>query len=187
MFEGLLARLGKALDSAAIPYMLIGGQAVLLHGQPRATEDIDITLGLDNSQLPRLLELAQVLGLEQLIENVGKFVIETNVLPMRDPGSGIRIDWIFSFTPYEQQAIAHAVRCNVGGQELRFASVDDLILHKLFAGRPRDIEDIRGILLRRGAQVDGSYLHRWVEEFSTLEGKAHLVGQLENLLMEFRK
>ena len=30
MYQALLVRLGKALDSAGIPYMLIGGQAVLL-------------------------------------------------------------------------------------------------------------------------------------------------------------
>ncbi len=36
--------------------MLIGGQAVLLHGRPRLTEDIDVTLGLPPDQLPRVRE-----------------------------------------------------------------------------------------------------------------------------------
>jgi hypothetical protein len=41
MFEELLARLGSALDKHSIPYMIIGGQAVLLYGEPRLTRDID--------------------------------------------------------------------------------------------------------------------------------------------------
>ncbi len=34
-FEDLLARLGRVLRSYDLPFMLIGGQAVLLHGEPR--------------------------------------------------------------------------------------------------------------------------------------------------------
>ncbi len=35
--------------------MLIGGQAVLLHGRPRLTEDIDITVGADPGRLDEVL------------------------------------------------------------------------------------------------------------------------------------
>lgn len=34
-FAGLLARLARALSGHDLPFMLIGGQAVLLHGEPR--------------------------------------------------------------------------------------------------------------------------------------------------------
>lgn len=51
-FQDFIARLAQGLSAARLPFMLIGGQAVLLHGQPRLTEDIDVTLGVDPSQLP---------------------------------------------------------------------------------------------------------------------------------------
>jgi len=35
MFKSLLAKLATALVNANIPYMVIGGQAVLLYGEPR--------------------------------------------------------------------------------------------------------------------------------------------------------
>jgi len=41
MFEQLLSRIAAELKRAELPYMIIGGQAVLLHGQPRMTKDID--------------------------------------------------------------------------------------------------------------------------------------------------
>ncbi len=55
MFAEILSGIGTALDRAGIPYMVIGGQAVLVHGEPRLTRDIDITLGVDASGVPRIL------------------------------------------------------------------------------------------------------------------------------------
>ena len=50
------------------------------------------------------------------------------------------------------------------GHPVRYAAVEDVIVHKLFAGRARDLEDIRGILRRRPA-LDEAYLQRWLSEF----------------------
>lgn len=47
MFAELLERLARTLEQAHLPYMVIGGQAVLLYGEPRLTRDIDITPGVD--------------------------------------------------------------------------------------------------------------------------------------------
>ena len=79
MFEQLLSRLGRALDEAGLPYMLIGGQAVLLHGEPRATVDIDVTLGVDAGELPRLLDVTRALRLAVLPDPPEPFVAQTNV------------------------------------------------------------------------------------------------------------
>lgn len=64
MFERLLEKLGQVLEEHSIPYMVIGGQAVLLYAEPRLTRDIDITLGLPVAQLQTLLQVIAVLGLK---------------------------------------------------------------------------------------------------------------------------
>ena len=38
-FDALIVRIATALQSQNLPFMLIGGQAVLLHGRPRLMED----------------------------------------------------------------------------------------------------------------------------------------------------
>jgi hypothetical protein len=58
-FEQILARLGRTLDGAGIPYMIIGGQAVLIHGRLRVTEDVDLTLGVDSGEAARVLARKQ--------------------------------------------------------------------------------------------------------------------------------
>jgi hypothetical protein len=37
MFEKILSSIGASLKKRDIPYMIIGGQAVLLYGEPRLT------------------------------------------------------------------------------------------------------------------------------------------------------
>lgn len=49
-FGKIIAKIAKALDRNHIPYMIIGGQAVLIYATYRATRDIDITIGLDVNQ-----------------------------------------------------------------------------------------------------------------------------------------
>ena len=51
MIEKLIKKIARHLDKDKIPYMIIGGQAVLLYGTPRLTRDIDITLGIDTDKL----------------------------------------------------------------------------------------------------------------------------------------
>jgi len=144
--------------------MVIGGQAVLLYGEPRLTKDIDITLGVNTDRLPELLEILHQLALKPLPEDIPSFVKQTMVLPAFDQSSGIRVDFIFSFSPYERQAVERAKTVKISGQEIRFASLEDLIIHKVFAGRPRDLEDIR-ILILKNRDIDGKYIERWLKEF----------------------
>jgi predicted nucleotidyltransferase len=180
-FGALLARITRALEARGVPFMLIGGQAVLLHGEPRLTQDVDITLGVGPRHLGEVLDVCVELGLDPLPEDVEGFVSRTFVLPASDSASGIRVDLIFSTTPYEAEAIARAVRVSVAGAQVPFSTAEDLIVHKLFAGRPRDLEDVAGVIRRKGPDLDWGNLAEWVERFSDIEGRGDLPSVLEDL------
>ena len=180
-FAELIARLAVALEAKRIPFMLIGGQAVLLHGEPRLTQDVDVTLGVGPDRVRDLLDVCEALGLQPLPEDPVAFVRETFVLPAAEPETGLRLDLIFSTTPYEAQAIERAVLVDVGKREVPFASAEDLVLHKLFAGRPRDVEDAAGVVRRKGPELDWEYLDRWAREFAVIPGREDLPAQLAGL------
>lgn len=165
MFRPVLKRLAQALDSRKIPYMIIGGQAVLFYGEPRLTKDIDVTLGVGGEQLGQLMQVASESDWQVLPKDPVQFVREVNVLPCRDRSSEIRIDLIFSSSPYEREAIARAKSVDLDGTTVRYAAVEDLIVHKVFAGRPRDLEDIRNIL-RKGATIDRKLVERALTQIS---------------------
>ncbi len=185
MFEQLIVKIGGALDNASIPYMIIGGQAVLLYGEPRLTRDIDITLGINTDKLPKLLTVVDDIGAIPIPEDLETFVRETYVLPVRDKISNIRIDFIFSYTPYERQAIKRANKIKLKGVFLNFASLEDVIIHKIFSGRPRDIEDVKSIILKN-PKFNITYIRRWLKEFdATVKGKDFL-NCFEETLKELR-
>lgn len=181
MFQELIARIAASLKVRKIPYMIIGGQAVLLYGEPRLTRDIDVTVGAGVSCLPDLLRSVEDIGLTCLPDDVDSFVRRTMVLPTQHGETGIRVDFIFSYTPYEIEAIARAHKVNLAGQEVAFASVEDLIIHKVFAGRPRDLEDVRSVLLRN-RDIDTDYIRRWLGEFDASTEGGQFTGVFNEVL-----
>jgi len=181
MFDKILARLGATLNESNLPYMIIGGQAVLLYGEPRLTRDIDITLGVDIDHLNALLEMIEKIPLKALPEDVPEFVKRTMVLPVIDESTGIRVDFIFSFTSYESQAIKRANHIKILGQDVSFARVEDLIIHKIFAGRPRDMEDVRIILLKN-RNIDTRHIEKWLMEFDAAADEKTFLSAFRALL-----
>lgn len=180
-FQDLIARVARALESRGIPFMLIGGQAVLLHGEPRLTQDVDVTLGAGPDRLDDVLDAARETGLEPLPDDPAAFVQETFVLPCEEPGTRLRVDFVFSTTAYEAEAIGRAVRVEIAGEKVPFASAEDLILHKLFAGRPRDLEDAAGVVRRKGAGLDWAYVGAWARRFAEVPGREGMPDQVEAL------
>ncbi len=151
MLEALLQRIARGLDSRGIPYMVIGGQAVLLYGEARMTRDVDVSLGVGPERLPVVLDWVREAGCRVLVDSPADFVGRTLVLPCADPDSGIRVDFIFTFTPFEREAVGRARKIPIGDTLVRFATAEDLVVHKVIAGRPRDLEDVRSILLKNPA------------------------------------
>jgi hypothetical protein len=177
----LLADLTHGLEARHLPFMLIGGQAVLLHGRPRLTDDVDATLGVGPDQLAIVLEACAAIGLEPLPADVPGFVADTFVLPTRHAASAMRVDLIFSTLPYEAEAIRRAIRVRIGAADVPFATAEDLLVHKLFAGRPRDLEDGLGVIRRQGNAIDWAYVTRWVGTFAEVPGREALPDRLRQL------
>jgi hypothetical protein len=175
VFERLLKKIGLQLEKASIPYMVIGGQAVLLYGEPRLTRDIDITLGIGINGLKKIKEVVSVVGLKILVKKEEEFVKRNMVLPTIDKKSGIRVDFIFSFSPYERQAIERGKDIKLGRTHVRFASLEDVVIHKVIAGRARDFEDVKSILLKN-PKYDSRYIASWLEEFDKSLGENFLKG-----------
>jgi hypothetical protein len=86
------------------------------------------------------------------------------VLPVEDAKTGISIDFIFSFSEYEKQAIKRANPVKMLNAYVNFASLEDVVIHKIIAGRARDIEDVETILLKN-PKYDEKYIRKWLDKF----------------------
>lgn len=184
MIEELIKRTAQCLDRQKVPYMIIGGQAVLLYGRPRMTRDIDITLGIDTDRFALIESACKTLNLRILVENAEDFAQDTKVLPAEDPDSRVRVDFIFSFTPYETQAIQNAREVSVADYPVRFSSCEDVVIHKMVAGRAIDEEDVKSILTRNKETIDLKYIQKWLSEFAKIAEYEDISAKFRSLWMK---
>ncbi len=182
MIEKLIKRIAQRLDEDKIPYMVIGGQAVLVYGRPRLTRDIDITLGIDVDDFALVEKMCKTLKLNMLPEKPEDFAKETRVLPAEEQKSGIRADFIFSFSEYERQAIKRTRPINIDNYPVKFASCEDIIIHKMVSGRAIDEEDVESILAKKRNSIDLKYIRKWLSEFGKLSEQQEILKRFNGLL-----
>lgn len=177
MFKELITSIARQFEKNNIPYIIIGGQAVLIYGETRLTKDIDITIGLNIDRIDNILKIMEDISLKPIPKDVQQFIKRTMVLPLIEPKSGIRIDVIFSFSQFEQEAIKRANIIKIDDTPVSFTSLEDLIIFKIFSGRPRDIEDARKILIKN-KHADIKYIKKQLKALSFEE---------KNLLEDFNR
>jgi predicted nucleotidyltransferase len=146
----------RALNSAGVRYLIVGGLAVVAHGYVRFTADIDLVLDPDPRSLKRALRALGDLGYRPRapvpLEDFAD--VEKRAAWARDKGltvfslhsddhAATEID-LFVEPPFDfEKAYGRVHRADLGsGVEASFAGLEDLIEIKRSAGRAQDIEDL---------------------------------------------
>jgi hypothetical protein len=162
--ETALVELASLLDELGIPYIVIGGLAVALWGEPRSTLDVDLSLWVEPGDIGRIVaalsERVRPLPAEPL-----SFVTRTRVLPVLT-SQGIRADLVLAALPIEREAIDRAKVKYLGGRAVRVASVEDLVFAKLISERAKDREDALRLIHRFGRSLDRTYLEPRLEQMA---------------------
>lgn len=85
-----------------------------------------------------------------------------------------RIDIFLVTTQYQEEAFRRRRPAKLLGRDVWTITAEDLVLHKLIAGRERDLVDVTEIL-QLTENVDASYLREWAS-------KLGLTAQVEERL-----
>ena len=130
-----------SLSRHDVRYVVIGGIAVVLHGVPRATFDLDILIDATPSNAASLLRALIDAGLGTATLTTPDDVLANEITVFKDR---VRID-VQTSTPGLSFADAwsHHHVMDYRGQTFRVVSKADLIAAKRAAGRPVDLEDVR--------------------------------------------
>jgi hypothetical protein len=182
VLEKLIKTIAQRLDEDKIPYMVIGGQAVLVYGRARLTRVIDITLGIDTDGFSLVEKVCKKLSLRILPKKPEEFAEEIKVLPTEEPKSKIRVDFVFSSCEYERQALERVVPVQIDNYPVMFASCEDVIIHKIVAGRAVDEEDVKSILIKNKDSIDLEYITGWLLEFSKISEHEGILESFKRLL-----
>ena len=145
----------KEFHSSGIKYMIAGGLSVNLHGIPRVTQDLDIIISLDSTNIAALNIVMKKLGfLPSLPVNPEyladysireSWIREKNLIAFtfHQTSDNYRVVDIVLVNPLDfESAYQNRTVKTVRDFTINLVSIDDLIKMKKFSGRSQDISDI---------------------------------------------
>jgi len=130
-----------------------------------------------------VVESAARYGIVPRIEGALEFAHRSRVLLLRHTSSGIDLDVAFGGLPFEQAAVEKSAIHNIAGLRVRLPRVEDLLVMKAIARRPKYIEDIRGLLAAH-PQADIAEARRWVMEFATAMSMSDMLEEFDKLVAQ---
>jgi len=129
------------LNEKSVKYLVIGGYAVTFHGYPRATQDIDFFVEMSRANAEALLEVLDEFGFPaggltpELFLDKGDavwFGREPHKVEILNDISGVTF----------AECYKNRTRVTLGGLEINFISLPDLIANKKASGRNKDLADL---------------------------------------------
>ncbi len=167
-FPAALRDLVAAMDDIGRPWMVIGGIAVVAHGLPRATIDVDATLAAANTDTGNVLRVLERHGFVARIPEAESFARRHQVLLLVHQASGVPLDLTFAWLPFEEEALSRARAVAFPGVDVPVVALDDLLIYKLVASRPRDLDDVERLFAAHRHAVDVDRVSRAIADFSAL-------------------
>lgn len=141
------------MREAGVRWYLFGAQAAIVWGSPRLSADVDVTASLERTDLAGYVEAMRNHGFDVVFGDAD-FVARTRVIPFVHRDSRMPLDIVLSGPGLEEEFLQRAVSVDVAGTTIPVISPEDLIVTKILAGRPKDIEDIRGVIHERKDSLD---------------------------------
>jgi hypothetical protein len=106
------------------------------------------------------------------------------VLPFFHRGAGLPLDLVLATDGLEAAFLARACPTNLGGVRVPVIAIEDLIVAKILAGRPKDLEDVRRLL--QVGTADVRRIRAALEELDDLLERVDLAPMLDALLPDRR-
>ncbi len=156
-----------ALERDGVRYLVVGGVAVLLHGHPRFTADLDLVVALDADNARAALSALGGLGYRPRVPVAAEDFADPakraewirnkqmTVFSLASPEHPLTEVDLFVEEPFPfEEAWQRALWVDLGDVRVAVASLEDLVAMKRRAGRPQDLDDVR--LLEAIARERGS-------------------------------
>ena len=175
----LLAAATGAIEKWCDGWYLFGAQAVVLWGRPRLTADVDVTIRLRSEDTERFRHDMEQSGFRLRVPDPEAFLARTRVLPFLHVPTQLPLDVVIAGPGIEDRFIERAIRIEIEGLSVPVASPEDLIVMKVLAGRPKDLEDVRSVLTERLTKLDVAYIRSMLGILEQALGQSDLLPFLE--------
>lgn len=167
-FTAALRLLDQFLKANKLDYCIIGGLAVQVRGRPRFTRDIDLTILCDLEDETRIIE-ALLQTFPARLEDAREFALQNKVVLIAV--ESIPVDIGVGLTRFEHETVRSAVHEQISKDlVIPVCTSEDLIIHKVLAGRESDWLDIKSVADRAGENLNEDHIIKTLESFSEILG-----------------
>lgn len=177
------AQLQIFVESEGWDFFFIGGIVVQVWGQPRLTQDIDITIFTNLSDEPAFI--ARVLTrFKPKFADAAEFALTHRVLPLFSK-NGIGIDLTLGGLSDTSEALRRSTYQRFTNDiSLRVCSAEDLVIYKAVAARPRDWIDVESVIVKQ-PRLDWKYIIGSLNSLSAYEEMELRIEKVEQLRTQF--
>jgi hypothetical protein len=151
----------------------------MVWGRPRLTADVDVTIRLRSEDTASFRHDMEQAGFRLRVSDPEPFLARTRVLPFLHVATQLPLDVVLAGPGIEDRFIERAIRIEIEGLSVPVASPEDLIVMKVLAGRPKDLEDVRTVLTERLTKLDVAYLRSMLGTVEQALGQSDLLPLLE--------
>jgi hypothetical protein len=171
---GPLREVKSLLESAGIPYMVVGSFASTIHGEPRTTQDLDIVIDPTPAALEHFLGHIDTDAYYVDPDTARDALRRRAMFNIIDMRSAWKVDLVMrKERSFSHEELARRADQEILGVVVPTASAEDTIIAKLEwakeAASDRQLRDVVGILRVRGDSLDYEYVARWVEALGLAE------------------
>ncbi len=159
---------------------MFGAQAVIAYGVPRLSADVDITLALRPDTPERFARDMQAAGFSLPVDDAD-FVRRTRVMPFVHVATGMPLDIVLAGSGLEDEFLDRAMPMNIGGLVVPVIEPGDLIIAKVLAGRPKDIDDASALWRLHGRSVDAGRVREMLRLLEEALAQSDLVATFERI------
>jgi len=174
------------MEEEGCRWYLFGAQAVNVWGTPRLTNDVDVTAEIPENGSPDAIRALARHGFRLRFDADDDFIRRARVIPLVHESTDLPLDLVLAGPGFEEDFLARAAIVSVDGVDVPVITPEDLVVTKVLAGRPKDLEDVRGILRVRGDALDLGRVRRLLALLEAALGQSDLVPAFEELWAETR-
>ena len=156
----LLRALAPVLRRYGDRWYLFGAQAAIIWGRPRLTGDVDVTAFLEPEAPEAFVADMRAAGFTLRVTDAKGFVERTRVLPFLHGETRLALDVVLGGPGPEEEFVRGTKVVDIEGTSVPVLAPEELVVTKILAGRPKDVEDVRGILQAQGRSFDAARTRR---------------------------
>jgi hypothetical protein len=159
-------------------WYLFDAQAVIAYGVPRLTADVDVTVALAADAPDRFARDMEQAGFARRVSDPD-FVLRTRVLPFVHLATSMPLDVVFAGSGLEEAFLDRAQVVDIGGVKVPLIARGDLIVAKVLAGRPKDLDDARALWRLHGHELNAASIRETLGELEQALGQSDLVSAFD--------